>query len=780
MRRLLLPLLFVGCVAAPSFESAHFAPITNDLLAFAERQAFEQQLPGVWIALLEVDPTTGEEHQWAGAVTAGVDSARGPVPQSLLRAGPDVLATHRVASISKLFTATAAMVLVERGELDLDVDVRHYLPEFAPDNPFDAPITLRHLMGHRAGVVREPPVGHYFDPSEPTLAATVASLNGTRLVSAPGEAFKYSNPGVGVVGEVIARVTGEPFEDAVRELVLAPLGLHDSDFAARADLVERQSGGVMWTYDGRDIPTPSFRFGYVPAAELRSTVVDLVHFARSWFANASPRVLSDATQRAMWQLPAGERYGCGLGFFVSEFDEGQLRVEHGGAAYGFASSLVALPEQGIAVAVVCTKDFANGVCDAIADRALRAALANRRGETLPPPQHPTPLGADVARAFTGCWRAGDNWAYLYERGGDLYYDPNVGVRTRLRRAADGAWIPDDPLALGGGRRLTLLPNGNPHDGEVEYVRERNAPPPAPDELREYLGEYGWDHDVLIVYEDHGNLGVLIEWVVRDLPEREAKDRWRFPPGMYTADQLVFERDANGEITAAVVGGARFARRPGPTAGTFRMPLTAPMPELIAAAKRAAPPTQPDGLRAFDLVDLTALDGGRAQLLFDIRYATTNNFTGAKLYDRPIAKLQREAADALLRAHRSLYEQGLGIVVFDAYRPWHVTKAFWDAAPEQYRHFVANPANGSRHNRGCAVDVSLYELSTGDVVTMPSGFDEFTERAYADYPGGTQRQRHYREVLRRAMEEQGFNVYEHEWWHFDFHTWREYPVGSEPL
>ncbi|MCA8965304.1 MAG: serine hydrolase, partial [Planctomycetes bacterium] len=93
---------------------------------------------------------------------------------------------------------------------------------------------------------------------------------------------------------------------------------------------------------------------------------------------------------------------------------------------------------------------------------------------------------------------------------------------------------------------------------------------------------------------------------------------------------------------------------------------------------------------------------------------------------------------------------------------------------------ADPSKGSRHNRGCAVDLTLHDLATGEVVDMVSGYDEFTERAYPDYPGGTTRQRHYREVLRRAMQEQGFTVYEHEWWHFDFADWRQYPIGNEPL
>ncbi len=135
---------------------------------------------------------------------------------------------------------------------------------------------------------------------------------------------------------------------------------------------------------------------------------------------------------------------------------------------------------------------------------------------------------------------------------------------------------------------------------------------------------------------------------------------------------------------------------------------------------------------------------------------------------------------MLRAHRGLAEHGVGLQVFDGYRPWWVTKVFWDAAPRHLKLFVADPMRGSRHNRGCAVDLTLYDLKSGEPIEMPSGYDEFTARAYPDYPGGTSRQRYYRELLRRAMEAQGFQVYEHEWWHFDYKDWREYAIGNEPL
>ena len=160
---------------------------------------------------------------------------------------------------------------------------------------------------------------------------------------------------------------------------------------------------------------------------------------------------------------------------------------------------------------------------------------------------------------------------------------------------------------------------------------------------------------------------------------------------------------------------------------------------------------------------------------DVRYATTNNFLSTPVYSQPRAFLQRPAAEALVRAGKTLNQFGYGLLIHDAYRPWYVTKIFWEATPEEKRIFVADPSQGSRHNRGCAVDLSLYELATGKPVEMVGVYDEMSERSYAGYPGGTSLQRWHRELLRHAMEEQGFLVYPFEWWHFDYSDWKKYPI-----
>jgi D-alanyl-D-alanine dipeptidase len=150
--------------------------------------------------------------------------------------------------------------------------------------------------------------------------------------------------------------------------------------------------------------------------------------------------------------------------------------------------------------------------------------------------------------------------------------------------------------------------------------------------------------------------------------------------------------------------------------------------------------------------------------------------GEKFYSQARAFLQQPAAEALVRAHQTLRSMGYGLLIHDAYRPWYVTRMFWDATPKEQKDFVADPAKGSRHNRGCAVDLSLYDLRTGKAIEMVCGYDEFSHRAYPTYPGGTSLQRYHRQLLRKVMEAEGFKVFDVEWWHFDFKDWRSYPIG----
>ncbi len=187
-------------------------------------------------------------------------------------------------------------------------------------------------------------------------------------------------------------------------------------------------------------------------------------------------------------------------------------------------------------------------------------------------------------------------------------------------------------------------------------------------------------------------------------------------------------------------------------------------ELREISKNSNPPIL-DSLDSHKkLVDLKKLDD---EFQLDIRYASTNNFMRSKFYKNERAFFNMSAADRLIEAKNDLKELGYGIIIYDAYRPWFVTKMFWEGTPENLKHFVANPENGSSHNKGCAIDIGLYDIETGESIVMISGYDEFTERAYPNYMGGSKKQRDIRDMLIQVMERNDFTVYEYEWWHFNY-------------
>jgi len=201
--------------------------------------------------------------------------------------------------------------------------------------------------------------------------------------------------------------------------------------------------------------------------------------------------------------------------------------------------------------------------------------------------------------------------------------------------------------------------------------------------------------------------------------------------------------------------------------------------VLAPSLRAevGPPREKGPFRKADLVELVALD---PTIKLDIRYAGSNNFVGRPVYTEARAFLQRPAALALARAHRALREKGYGLLIFDGYRPWSVTKTFWEVTPPAQREFVADPKQGSKHNRGCAVDLSLYDLATGTEVEMPSAYDDFTPKAYPAYAGGTAEQRAARDLLRRTLEREGLVIEPNEWWHFNYRDWKRYPILDVPF
>mgnify|MGYP001025997911 CR=1 FL=1 len=695
----------------------------------------------------------------------------------------DANTVYRVGSVSKLFTDIGIMQLVERGEVDLDAPITDYLPEFRPRSRFDKDITLRQLMSHRSGLLREPLVGNYFADDEPTLEATVKSIIDSDIIYEPESKIKYSNGGIATVGYVLERLKNEPFASYLRKNVLLPMGLSHSAFEPLPDIIDRLADATMWSYDGRVFHAPTFELGMSPAGSMYAPVVDLGQFMKILFnggAGPNGQVIEAETLKLMLtsQFNDGKdqqhNIGFGIGFSLSE-QAGYKRVGHGGAVYGFSTQLYALPEVELGVAVTSSVDVTNTITRRLAIYALDCLLAVEKGKPLPNYDKTGPVDKETVELLAGHFIS-DNGRHLrlIKRYGTLYME-NDRIQARVRRH-NGKLVTDDKISYGA--RLDYSEDGSSViiDGTVYYRLEYSKPTPVQQGWRGLIGEYGWDHNILYIYEEHGKLTALIEWMEKDILTEVEKDLFAFPStgGMYHGEQLRFKRNGDGIATQVQIeNGPIFYRRDvGVEQGeTFRIELLKPVDELREIALSASPPAERKKNEP-DLVELESLD---ASVKYDIRYATTNNFMSTVFYQSAHAYMQRPAAEALVRAHRKLKTYGYGLLIHDSYRPWYVTKMFWDATPDDKKIFVANPDNGSRHNRGCAVDLTLYDLSTGEVVEMVGGYDEMTDRSFPDYMGGTSRQRWHRELLRWAMESEGYTVYEAEWWHFDYKTWNDYPI-----
>ncbi|AMV35957.1 M15 family metallopeptidase [Planctomyces sp. SH-PL62] len=240
--------------------------------------------------------------------------------------------------------------------------------------------------------------------------------------------------------------------------------------------------------------------------------------------------------------------------------------------------------------------------------------------------------------------------------------------------------------------------------------------------------------------------------------------WAAPAPVVQAAMTVASKDEDGKPGS----------RAEPSRQTFHIQPTRPIAEIRAEALAASPPEESGEFVRPDLVDLATLD---PRIRLEIRYATADNFLGVPVYTTPRAFLQRPAAEALKRAQAKLAEQGFGLLIYDGYRPWYVTKIFREATPAKYHDFVADPAKGSRHNRGCAVDLTLYDLKSGRPVDMPTGYDDFTERAFSDSPDATPPQAANRATLRKALEAEGFLHLPEEWWHYDYKDWNRHPIQN---
>src|SRR6266481_2363482 len=410
-----------------------YVEVAAALQSLIHHEMQDKQLPAFSIALVD-----GKEIVWAQGF--GYQDPEHKIPAT-------AHTIYRVGSVSKLFTDIGIMQMVEAGKINLDAPVSQYVPDFRPQNPFAKPITFRELMSHRSGLLREPPIGNYFDPSEPTLQATVRSMNSTELVYEPGTHLKYSNAGIAVVGYTLEEMNHQSFPEYLKQAVLRPLGMNASAFAPEQELTRNLAKAYMWSYDGTKFPAPTFELGLAPAGCMYSTVTDLAQLLVALFDGGrgpKAQVLKRETLEQMWTpqfAKPDQKAGFGLGFQVAQLD-GHRVIGHGGAIYGFATEVVGMPEDKLGVVTVTTMDAANAVTNAVARHALQLMLALRSGKPLPTFETTKPVTSELARKLAGRYGEGDDAVELMEREGTLHMLPVSGnFESELRMSGD-ALVPD--------------------------------------------------------------------------------------------------------------------------------------------------------------------------------------------------------------------------------------------------------------------------------------------------------------------------------------------------
>lgn len=195
--------------------------------------------------------------------------------------------------------------------------------------------------------------------------------------------------------------------------------------------------------------------------------------------------------------------------------------------------------------------------------------------------------------------------------------------------------------------------------------------------------------------------------------------------------------------------------------------------IFSAQSKDKNSTQASSIQAKSTHHLVELTNINPHIRVHLVYATPENFTGKVVYKKCAkAYLLKEVAQALSEVQKELEQQGLGLLVWDAYRPLQGQQALWDVCPDE--RFVYPPHKGGKHTRGTTVDLTLVRLSDGVQLEMPTGFDSFTPQAASDYPHVSPEAKKNRTLLQSVMKKHGFSPIPNEWWHFDYKGWRDYP------
>ncbi|MCJ9427985.1 serine hydrolase [Kordiimonas marina] len=662
---------------------------------------------------------------WQGS--AGHEDIAGKRPASADSA-------YRLGAVSELFVDVLVLQLAEQNKLDLDMPVRKYLPGFAAGTAGKTPVTLRQLMAHQ-----------------------VQSASTAR-----------------VLAKVLEAVEGQPYEAIAKARIFGCAQMNHSGFRG-AQLPRPIVDGQYTSYDGDPVTAPRGDVNQVAGEGAYSSAKDLGRFMDALLSGRGEagkcQLLGAKALAVLWALPAWNdvtKPG------IHRRDVGAAgSVSYGGAVYGHSAAVRFDPVRKIGVAVLGGSQ-ATPVVAHLARYGEKLMQAAAKGAPLPDYIVPDLVPAAIKEKLAGYYQDGGEGLILRSLWDKLYLEA-ASVTAEVRQK-NGAWYLDDVRHFS--PDLVIDPEGRwvRLNGKT-YQRAVWQKPKAPSaELAGLMGEYGTQKDFIRLYQWDGKAYARLDGRYYVPLTRIATDVYRLPEGnVYAGENLIFSTDASGQGVKVAFLGRAYARHDFGAEVQEKVRAGVRINDsLRTGALKAVPPKGEGGTKTPDLVELIKID---PRLKLDIRYATANNFIGTPVYPQARAFMERPAALALRRVDDWLRKRGYGLLIHDGYRPWYVTKIFWDATPQDSKIYVAYPPDGSRHNRGAAVDLTLFDLKSGKVITMPGRYDELWTRSWPQYIGGSDLERWHKDLLRRAMEENDFKIYPWEWWHFDFDGWQDYPIQN---
>ncbi|MBN9383889.1 MAG: serine hydrolase [Chitinophagaceae bacterium] len=698
---IILLLLVAGRVPAQSLEAAF--PVIDSLYKdYAEKN----HIPGLAFAIVA-------NGKLVHTGTFGYTDVQKKTPVT-------ARSVFRIASMTKSFTAMAILSLRDAGKLNLDDPVYKYIPEIkkihtlTDDSP---PITIRHLLTHSAGFPEDNPWGdRQLQRTDEELISFIKG--GVSLSNTPGLAFEYSNLGFALLGHIVTKVAGEPYEQYIRRTIFQPLGMDHTYWEYTEAPPETLAHGYRWL-NLQWKEEPLLHSGaYGAMGGMLTSLEDFSHYMIFHLSAWPPRNETDAgpvkrgTIREMHQpgkisgfytqarnasgdpCPRLTAYNCGLVW--NKDCTGKEGIGHSGGLPGFGSHWMIVPDYGIGVVSFCNLTYE-------ATPALNVQVLQRL--------------IDIAR-----------------------------LKPRQLPASDILKKRQQQL-------MALLPDWK--DAPASGIFSEN-----------FFADYLIDSlrkEAKTFFDKAGKV-LRVEDIV---PENQLRGTFRIV-GENTSLQVRFTlspenpaliqaysihetpQPSTSQSTPTPSTRSKYGLKPVSSLSDYRQQVSANPRQAIVPLDKFIP-----GIR------------------LDIRYATNKNIMHRPVYRTAAAFLRLPAAEALKDIQQELKQQGYGLKIYDGYRPYRVTVEFYEAYHDS--NFVASPYTGSRHNRGCAVDLTLVDLRTGKELDMPTPYDDFTEKASATYTHISEQARKNRQRLQDVMLKHGFVIYPSEWWHFDFDGWKSYPV-----